>query len=108
MRLLVLFLLAGAAVAQAPSSYKPFAVLPGLTAGILLPHSDAILHVTRHAPKNDEEWTAVQPSAAVLMESGNLPLMRGRRKENGEPVLQTADGRKHVQALVDAAKARPR
>jgi hypothetical protein len=56
MRLLVLFLLAGAAVAQAPF-YKPFAILPDLTAGILLAHSDAIFNVPQHAPKNDEEWT---------------------------------------------------
>ena len=35
MRLLVLFLLVGAAVAQAPSFYNPFAVLPDLTAAIL-------------------------------------------------------------------------
>ena len=62
-RLLVLFFLAGAAVAQAPSFYKPFAVLPDLTAGILLPHSDAIFHVTRQAPKNDAEWNAAQAEA---------------------------------------------
>src|SRR5712671_1212671 len=99
MRLLVLFLLAGAAVAQAPSFYKPFAVLPDLTAGILFPHSDAIFNVTRHAPKNDEEWTAVQTSAAVLAESGNLLVIRGCPKENGEPVLQTVDWRKRMQAL---------
>jgi len=42
MRLLVLFLIVGADVAQAPSFYKPFTVLPDLTAGILLPHSDEI------------------------------------------------------------------
>ena len=55
-------------------------------------------------PKDDAEWTAVQTSAAVLAESGDLLAMRGRRKENGEPVPQTADWRKHVQALVRAAK----
>jgi len=72
MRFLVLFLLAGAAVAQAPSSNKPFTVLADLMAGILLPNSDAVFNVTRHAFKNDAEWTAAQVSAAVLAESGPL------------------------------------
>ena len=104
MRFLLVFLLASAAVAQAPASYKPYAALADLMAGILLPNSDAIFNVTRKAPTTDEGWIAIQTSAAVLAESGNLLLLKGRRKENGEPVPQTAEWRRHVQALVEAAK----
>jgi hypothetical protein len=42
-------------------------------------------------PQNDAEWAAVQTSAAVLAESGNRLVMRGRREENGEPVPFTCD-----------------
>ncbi len=74
--------------------------------GILFPNSNVIFDVTvpKKAPKSDADWVAVQTSAAVLAEAGNLLLLRGRLKENGRPVPQTADWRKHVQALVEAAK----
>lgn len=103
-RFALLLLFAGAAVAQAPT-YKPFGVLADLMAGILFPNSNTIFDVTKHAPKTDAEWTAVQTSAVVLAESGNLLLLPGRKKETGGPVpVDTAEWRKHVQMLVDAAK----
>jgi hypothetical protein len=104
MRILLFLLLAGAAMAQAPASSKPYASLADLMAGVLFPFSNTIFDVTRHAPANDQEWTTVQTSAAVLAETGTLILARGRLKENGQPVPRTADFRKHVQALVEAAK----
>jgi hypothetical protein len=104
MRILLLLLLAGAALAQVPSSYKPYASLADIMAGILLPKSNAVFDVTKHAPKSDMEWTAVQTDAALLAEAGNLILARGRLKENGRPVPHTADFMRHVQALVEAAK----
>jgi soluble cytochrome b562 len=104
MRILLLLVLAGAALAQAPAPSKPYASLADLMAGILFPFSNTIFDVTKHAPQNDREWTAVQTSAAVLAETGTLILARGRLKENGQPVPPTADFRKHVQALVEAAK----
>ena len=100
-------LLAGLAVAQAPpSSYKPFASLADIMAGISFPDSNAIFDVTvpKKAPKTDADWIAVQTSAAVLAEAGNLILLPGRLKENGQPVPTSADFKRHVQALVDAAK----
>ena len=107
MRYVVFLLLVGVAEAQKPpSSYKPFAALADLMSGILFPNSNFIFDVTvpKKAPKSDADWIAVQTSAAVLAEAGNLLLLRGRRKENGQPVPQTADWRKHVQVLVEAAK----
>jgi Cytochrome C' len=104
MRILLLLLLAGAAIAQAPSSYKPYASLADIMAGISLPKSNSVFDVTKRAPQNDTEWIAVQTDAAVLAEVGNLILTPGRLKENGQPVPRTADFRRHVQALVEAAK----
>jgi hypothetical protein len=106
-RYVVFLVLVGVAEAQTqPSSYQPFAALADLMSGILFPNSNVIFDVTvpKKAPKSDADWIAVQTSAAVLAEAGNLLLLRGRRKENGQPVPQTAEWRKHVQALVEAAK----
>jgi hypothetical protein len=104
MKSLQLLCLAIPCFAQAPSSYPPFASLADIMAGILLPKSNAVFGVTKQAPKNDSDWTSVQTDAAVLVEAGNLILARGRRKENGEPVPHSADFKRHVQALVAAAK----
>ena len=104
MRILLLLLLAGAAAAQAPSSYKPYASLADIMAGISLPKSNSVFDVTKHVPKDDMAWIAVQTDAAILAEVGNLILTPGRLRENGQPVPHTTDFRSHVQALVEAAK----
>jgi hypothetical protein len=36
------------------------------------------------APKNDEQWATVQHSALTLAEAGNLLMMPGRAKQDGE------------------------
>jgi len=105
MRLFVVLFFAGVLVAQAPT-YKPFGVLADVMAGILLPNSETIFNVTKRAPKNDMEWTSVQTSAVILAESGNLLLLPGRKRETGGLVpVQSAEWRKHVTALVEAARS---
>src|ERR1700739_2577844 len=104
MRVLSLLLLAGPAMAQAPSTYKPYASLADIMAGLSLPKPNTVFDGTKRAPKNDTEWIAVQTDAAILAEVGHLILTPGRLKENGQPVPHTADFRRHVQALVEAAK----
>jgi hypothetical protein len=104
MRIAGLLFFAVAALAQAPSAYKPYASLADIMAGISLPKSNSVFDVTKRAPKDDMEWIAVQTDAAVLAEVGNLILSPGRLKENGQPVPRTADFKRHVQALVEAAK----
>jgi len=105
-RLGIFLLIATSAVAQAPTfPYKPFGVLADIMAGIMFPNSNTIFDVTKHAPKTAAEWTAVQTSAVLLAEAGNLLLMPGRKKETGGLVpVETADWKKHVQMLVDGAK----
>ena len=104
----VVFLLSGRRSRGTNTAFflQPFAALADLMSGILFPNSNVIFDVTvpKKAPKSDADWIAVQTSAAVLAEAGNLLLLRGRLKENGQPVPQTADWRRHVQALVEAAK----
>ncbi len=46
--------------------------------------NDILLSVNRGGPKNDVEWAAVRRSALTLAESGNLLMMRGRARDEGE------------------------
>jgi len=108
----LLFLVAAAAVAQAPSSDKsafkpqPAGNLKQVMRGILLPNSDAIFKVADAAPKTDKEWADVQNSAIAIAEAAALIAMPGRLRENGEPVPVTRpDWIKFSQELADAAKA---
>ena len=46
--------------------------------------NDLLLFVHRGAPKDDKEWMAVQRSAVLLAESGNVLMMPGRVRDQGE------------------------
>ena len=65
---------------------------------IVAPASDAIFNVPNKAPKNGGEWTALQNSALILAETGNLLMLPGRAKDKGEWM-------KNAKALVDAGSA---
>jgi hypothetical protein len=49
------------------------------------------------APETDEQWTAIRDSAAIVAEAGNLLLMPGRARDQG-------DWAKHSRALTKAAQ----
>ncbi len=68
------------AMAQAPT-YQPVGTVRQLMLGIVKPTSDIIFGVAGQAPKDDKEWTAVQNSALMLAETGNLLLLPGRAKD---------------------------
>jgi cytochrome c553 len=96
--LIVLFLsLSSAAMAQAPTA-KPVGSILQLMQGIVVPASNAIFRIPNETPKNDKEWAAVQSNALVLAESGNLLMLPGRAKDDGEWM-------KDSRALVDAGAA---
>jgi cytochrome c553 len=96
--LIVLFLsLSSAAMAQAPTAKLVGSILQ-LMQGIVVPASNAIFRIPNEAPKNDKEWAAVQSNALVLAESGNLLMLPGRAKDDGEWM-------KDSKALVDAGAA---
>jgi cytochrome c556 len=106
MRTLVVLLLAGTAIAQAPGSGpKPYGNLKQVMRGVPLPNSDIIFAVQSKLPKNDMEWQTVENAAIAIEETANLILVPGRLRSNGQPVpVQAADYMKYAQALVPAGK----
>ena len=100
MRTIGLLFLAGAISAQAPSeSFQPVATMSQLMVDIIHPAAnDILLFVYRGAPKDEKEWAALRRSAMTLAESGNLLMMRGRAKDQG-------DWMKDAKMLVDVGTA---
>jgi hypothetical protein len=106
--------LAGAVVAQAPSSPPPFeksgASAPGVPVGnmsqlmidVIYPTSDAIFYVERNPPKNDQDWNSLRGTALILAESGNLLMMSSRARDQGDWI---ADAKLLVDAGTEAWKA---
>src|SRR5579859_4593505 len=96
MRALVAILLAGTAIAQAPS-------LKQLMRSSLLPSSNTIFSVQSNIPKNNMEWQAVENAAIGIEETANVILTPGRLRADGQPVpVQAADYVKYARALVPA------
>ena len=60
--------------------------------------NEILLTVTRGGPQNDKDWAAVQRSAVQLAESGNILMMRGRARDQGEWI-------KDAKMLVDVGAA---
>jgi hypothetical protein len=57
-------------------------------------------------PHTDEEWLAVEQSATVLTEAGNLLMMEGRAKDTGPWMERARALREAGASLHEAAKAR--
>ena len=100
MKLIAALLVAGAALAQAPS-YQNVGSMSQLMINILYPTSDALFYIERTAPKTDADWNVVKNNALTLAESGNLLLMPGRIRE-GE---WEADTKKMIDIATEAFKA---
>ena len=77
----VLFL-AAVALAQAPS-FQPVGTVSQLMIDLIYPSSDAIFYIERAPPKNEVEWNAIRAQALLLAESGNLLMMAGRVRDQG-------------------------
>ncbi len=93
----VIFLMASAAMAQAPT-FQPVGTTLQIMRAMVIPSSDVIFNIPGQTPKDDKEWAGVQNSALTLAESGNLLMMAGRSRDNGEWM-------KDSRALVDAGAA---
>src|ERR1700685_1606559 len=78
-------LLAGTiALAQAPSD-PPAATVRQLMLDLIHPSSnDILLAIYRGGPKDEKEWAAVRRSAVTLAESGNMLMMQGRARDQGD------------------------
>ncbi len=89
-------LVAGALTAQAPQPAQPVGTMMELMTSMVYPAAnDLLLFAHRGAPKDDKEWMAVQRSAVLLAESGNVLMMPGRSRDQGEWL-------KNARLLVDA------
>jgi cytochrome c556 len=96
MRALVVLLLVGTAIAQAPGGN-----LKQVMRSVLLPNSNIIFEFQSITPKNDMQWQTVAKAAIAIQESANLILLPGRLRSNGQPApVQAADYVKYTQALV--------
>ena len=89
---------AGATMAQAPEP-QPVVTMAELMVSMTYPAANEILlAVARGGPKDDKEWAALQRSAVLLAESGNVLMTRGRARDQG-------DWMKDSRTLVDAGAA---
>jgi hypothetical protein len=93
-------LVAGMSFAQAQQDQtQPVGTMMEFMYSMVHPASNEILlAVNRGGPQNDKEWADVQRSALQLAESGNLLMMRGRARDQGEWM-------KDAKALVDVGAA---
>lgn len=57
-------------------------------------------------PRSDEDWLAIEQSATVLTEAGNLLMMEGRAKDTGAWMDRARALREAGASLHQAAKAR--
>lgn len=89
MRILGLCLLAGAALAQAPSNFQPVGSTSQLMIDIIYPASDALFYIERDPPKNDHDWGVIRTNALMVAESGNLLLMGSRARDQDRWVKDT-------------------
>ena len=97
MRVSILFFLAAAASAQAPS-LQPVGTVSQLMIDLIYPSSDAIFYIERAPPKNEVEWNVIRAQALLLAESGNLLMMAGRARDQGNWM-------KDSKMLIDAGTA---
>jgi len=91
------FFIATVAIAQAPA-YQPIGSMSQLMVDIIYPASDALFYVERAKPQNDREWGVLRGTALTLAESGNLLMMPGRARDQGDWI-------KDAKLLVDVGAA---
>ena len=97
MRTLILLLLAGAVLAQAPT-FQPVGTVSQVMISITYPTSDALFYVERNPPQTEKQWNDLQAQALMLAESGNLLMMGRRARDQGDWI-------KESQELVDVGGA---
>ena len=89
----------GAVIVQAQDAAQPVGTMADLMTSMVYPAAnDLLVSIARGGPGNDKEWMAVQRSAVLLGESGNVLMMRGRARDQGEWIAD-------AKMLVDAGTA---
>ena len=84
---------------SASGNIQPVGTMSDIMVSMVYPAANNILlSVYRGGPQDDKEWLAVQHSAVLLAESGNVLMMRG-------PAGGQGDWGKDARMLVDAGAA---
>ena len=98
--IVIFILIATWSFGQTPSgSFPPTTSMKQLMLDMIYPASnDMLLLIYRGGPKDENEWAAARRNAMTLAESGNLLMMPGRMRDQG-------DWMKHVKMLVDIGTA---
>jgi cytochrome c556 len=94
---LLCLLLAGPAIAEAPT-FETVGSVRQIMIAIITPASNVVFKAPGDVPTDAKSWAVVQNNALMLAESGNLLMIPGRAKDNG-------DWAKDSKALVDAGAA---
>src|SRR5438132_12123753 len=89
---------AGVAIAQQQSTFRIVGTMSQLMIDIIYPTSDDIFYIERTPPANERDWAAIERSALMLAESGNLLMMPGRARDQGDWI-------KDSRMLLDAGNA---
>lgn len=58
------------------------------------------------APETDEQWTAIRDAAVIIAESGNLLLMPGRARDQGDWTKHAHELTRTAQEAITAAEAK--
>jgi hypothetical protein len=89
----------GGVIAHAQDAAQPVGTMADLmTSMVYPPANDLLLSIARGGPTDDKEWMALQRSAVLLGESGNVLMMRGRARDQGQWMTD-------ARMLVDAGAA---
>jgi hypothetical protein len=83
---------------NAPAPYQRVGSMSQLMVDIIYPTSDAVFYIERMPPQNPKEWNDFKTQALMLAESGNLLMLDGRARDQG-------DWMKDAKMLVDAGAA---
>jgi hypothetical protein len=90
MRIFILFIVVGIALAQAPPAEAPapgiksVGTMSELMLYIIYPKSDELFYVDRKENKTVGDWFELRNSALILAESANLLMADNRAKDKGQ------------------------
>jgi hypothetical protein len=73
-----------AGAARQPTAFQPVASVQEVMLAITVPMSNTVFAAAGEPPGEAQQWVAVERAALALAESGNLLLMPGRARDNGE------------------------
>ena len=88
MRLLIVFILAGVVLAQAPapeaSPLKSVGTMSELMLDLIYPTSNQIFYVARNEKKTVKDWNEIRQSALMLAEAANLLMAENRARDKDQ------------------------